>query len=337
MSTTTDNPDSTSEKWRATSKKYSEQWTQFKLTSLYADDLITLLHDDIQNASTILDIGCGTGIFAHAYLRAFPNGIPGQTIISSDISPSMIEQAQSTIGSKLATIQNQDDDEFATKFLFQLEDGSQLSGIADHSIDIVVSVYGVFLIPDQVNTLRSIQRVLKPQTGIFANAAWTKHDSIDSSFGGNLQEVFMGVGGMVQQMMTMANSDSSSSPSPATAVTGVPAALPAFLQWFEPTTIATNLKEQKYVNIQTYRMFHSMIGRNFNAMFEMCIHNPMIDAKNLSEEQLQTLKHTFFDLCQIPHGSIEEKESIIQNYDTNVPFTLWTASNLTIAYVVGIV
>ena len=320
-------------------KKYSEQYsTQFRLTALYADDMVSLIHDDIIKATTILDIGCGTGVFAQAYLRAFPQGIPGQTIICSDIAPSMIEQAQTSIEAQLASLTAATTTNCATQFQFQLEDGSQLSGIADHSIDIVVSVYGVFLIPDQVSTLQSIRRVLTPQTGIFANAAWTKHDAIDTSFGGNLQDVFMRISGMVKEMIASNNKSDSTNTTidqsdNGTSVVAPPTVPPAFLQWFEPSTIATNLQQQQYRNVKTYRMFHSMTFRNIHIMLQMCLDNPMIQATDLSEEQLVTLKDAFVDWCQIPYDNKEEKERLIQNHDQNVPFIFWSASNLIICQV----
>ncbi len=326
---TTPVEDSTTGQWKQTSKKYTEQWNQFRLTSLYADDLITFLHDDLTttrpNTTTILDIGCGPGVFAQAYIRAFPDGILGQTIISSDISPAMIEQAQESIEALTRNRTNH------TKFVCQVEDGSQLSGIADHSIDIVVSCYGVFLIPDQVGALQSIRRVLIPGTGIFANAAWTKHENIDTTFGGNLQDVFIQLSGMVKQMK-QSTSGTYTSSSANVEQSGPP---PAFVQWFEPATIEQNLTQQGYVKVQTYRMFHSMIGRSFNSMFTMFIENPMVAATSLPDEQLQTLKDAFFDWCQIPYDrqSQNDKERIIATEHAQ-PFTLWTAANLTISHVV---
>ena len=329
--------DSATDQWKQTSKKYTEQWTQFRLTSLYADDLITFLHDDListreannTTTTTILDIGCGPGVFAQAYIRAFPDGIPGHTIISSDISPAMIEQARESIEASTRHCTN-----YHTKFVCQVEDGSQLNGIADHSIDIVVSCYGVFLIPDQVATLQSIRRVLTPGTGIFANAAWTQHDGIDTTFGGNLQHVFMQLSGMVKQMKQSTGDNTSSSTTDVEQQSGPP---PSFVQWFEPATIEQNLTQQGYAKIQTYRMFHSMIGRSFNSMFTMFMEHPMVDATSLPDAQVQTLKDAFFDWCQIPSDRVDKEEIIAAAAAEHVqqqPFTLWTAANLTISHVV---
>jgi hypothetical protein len=158
---------------------------------------------------------------------------------------------------------------------------------------------------------------------------------------------------MVQQMKsttTTANAvDSTGSTDGSSSTTTVPPTPPAFLQWYDPNTIATKLSQQDFVNIRTYRLFHSMISRNFHLLLNMCLENPMMQATNLTEEQLHTLKYAFFELCQIPYRSKEEQDQIIMNHNypnnkdensstsngasTNVPFTLWTASNLSISHV----
>jgi ubiquinone/menaquinone biosynthesis C-methylase UbiE len=328
------NDSTMTDRWKATSKGYSEQMAQFKLSSLYASDLITFLQDHITSSSndnvlTILDIGCGTGAFVHAYMEHFSHGIPGHTIILSDVSPSMIQQAQASIEKKLASQNNLES--FATKLEYQLEDGTTLSGIADNSIDIVVSVYGVFLIPDQVGALQSIRRVLKPNTGIFANVAWTKHEGIDPSFGGNLQEIFFNLASKVKEMQVNQGTSSSSGCSGPTTGTST---IPSFMEWIVPSNIESKLSAQYFVNVQTYRMFHSIVSNNLHTMFDLCITNPMIHATDLSETQVMELKHTFFEAC-MPNrmNNADERKCIINDTGRNVPFSLWTASNLTISYV----
>ena len=174
------------DKWSKTADLYSNQAS--RLTELHGADLVTILKNDILKAKTILDIGGGTGAFAKAYIQQFPNGIPGQTLITTDLSPSMLEKAKQSInvGS-----------EFNTELIFQEEDGTKLDGIPDSSIDIVVSLFGVFLIPDQDATLTAIQRVLKKKnsndSGIFANGSWMFNISdyfSTKGFGVSLQDAF---------------------------------------------------------------------------------------------------------------------------------------------------
>jgi ubiquinone/menaquinone biosynthesis C-methylase UbiE len=132
-SSVTNQPD----QWSAQAKLYSNQAA--RLTELHGADLVTILKKDILQAKTILDVGCGTGAFAHAYMQQFPMGVPGQTLILSDLSEGMLEKAKETV------VPSSD---FQTKLVFQVEDGTKLDGIADDSIDLVVSLFGVFLIPD---------------------------------------------------------------------------------------------------------------------------------------------------------------------------------------------
>lgn len=112
--------------------------------------------------------------------------MPGQTLILTDLSPGMLDQARATIQPAAP--------DFATRIVFQQEDGTTLAGIANDSIDLVVSLFGVFLIPDQHATLQAIQRVLRPDDGgVFANASWMFHVSDDLSrqgFGVSLQDAF---------------------------------------------------------------------------------------------------------------------------------------------------
>ncbi len=79
---------------------------------------------------------------------------------------------------------------FQTQLVYQVEDRSELKGIEDDIIDVVVSIFGVFLIPDQGKTLATIRRVLRKPNGIIATAAWTSIDGCDhlqkEGFGTNL-------------------------------------------------------------------------------------------------------------------------------------------------------
>ena len=122
------------DKWSAQADLYSNQAS--RLTELHGADLVTILKDDILRAKTILDIGCGTGAFAKAYLQQFPKGVPGQTLILSDLSAGMLEKARETV---------KPGPDFTTKIVFQEEDGTKLEGIPDNSVDLAVSLFGVFL------------------------------------------------------------------------------------------------------------------------------------------------------------------------------------------------
>ncbi|CAB9527137.1 ubiE/COQ5 methyltransferase family [Seminavis robusta] len=171
------------DKWSEQADLYSDH--SARLTELHGADLVTLLKEDILKAKTILDIGCGTGAFAKAYLQQFPNGVPGQTLISSDHSEGMMLKAKETVVPP--------SESFQTKLVFQQEDGTKLEGISDGSVDMVVSLFGVFLIPDQAAACQAIQRVLKKEGGVVAIASWQFGLSdflADQGFGVSLQDAF---------------------------------------------------------------------------------------------------------------------------------------------------
>lgn len=73
-----------------------------------------------------MDVGCGTGAFAKAYMQQFPKRVPGQTLILSDLSEGMLEKAKETLVPSSG---------FQTKLVFQVEDRTKLEGIADNSVD----------------------------------------------------------------------------------------------------------------------------------------------------------------------------------------------------------
>lgn len=136
-----------------------------RFTPLHAADLISALTKHIRTAKTILDIACGSGAVGLAYLSLFPNGIAGQTVICTDFSPKMVEQARKRISS-------QKKEGCLTEFKFQVEDAKNMSGIADASVDVVLSVFGVFLISPKEEVLAEVKRVLKPGAA-FGMTAWT--------------------------------------------------------------------------------------------------------------------------------------------------------------------
>jgi ubiquinone/menaquinone biosynthesis C-methylase UbiE len=156
-----DEKNSAADAWSAQADLYANQ--AMRITELHAMDLVAVLTPHIIKSKTILEIGCGTGAFGRAYLQQFPKGVPGQKLILTDVASGMLEKAQASI---------QPPNDYATSISFQVQDGTQLKDIADDSIDLVVSSFGVFLIPDQEAALSEIRRILKPDNGIFGNASW---------------------------------------------------------------------------------------------------------------------------------------------------------------------
>jgi ubiquinone/menaquinone biosynthesis C-methylase UbiE len=283
------------DRWAATADVYSSQAA--RLTELHGADLIAIIKDDVLRAKTILDVGCGTGAFAKAYVQQFPRGVPGQKLILSDLSAGMLTKAKETL------IVPPD---FATAIVFQEEDGTQLEGITDESIDIVVSLFGVFLIPDQQATLKSIFRVLKKPNGFFANASWlfdiSQHLSKEG-YGVSIQDAFRIV---VETIHPEAETESH------------------LQMWSDPEKIKAMLSSQTaalpstFQSTQVYRAIHTSVW-NMEAFWDVLCKNPMSRLTDAEEADAKRAKAALISFLTI-HG-----------WEPGQPLMFSSASNLAIA------
>jgi len=300
MSSTTKG--TTEDTWADQATLYSHQAA--RLTELHGTDMVLLLGSDtLRHATTILDVGCGTGAFVHAYLQQYPQGIPGQTIISTDLSQGMLDKAQETIKPL---------PECQTKLVFQREDGTQLEGIATDSIDVVVSLFGVFLIPDRKATLNAIQRVLKPATGVFANASWMfgVSDSLAShGFGKSLQDVFA----LPDKIL---RPDSTS--------------MDQILQWSTSDQVQSLLQPYTKGYLKTYQSLHNFVGE-FDILWEMLGKNPMSAVNGASDEDAMRAKQALKEFLNIPNDDNDNAN----NTSHHNPLMLTTASILVVAHGFG--
>jgi ubiquinone/menaquinone biosynthesis C-methylase UbiE len=254
------------------------------------NDLVTLLKDDILSAKTILDVGCGTGAFAMAYLRQFPTGIPDQTLILSDLSAAMLEKAKEYI---------KPNGDFQTKILFQQEDGTKLEGIADDSVDIVVSLFGVFLIPDQEGACKAIRRVLKKPSCVVAIVSWqfgVLDNLAKQGFGVGLQDAFE---------KTMSPNVISTNGS--------------IKSWATEDGARRILSDNyKLDSVEVLCALHSTVWA-FDSLWTMMCKNPMSSLQDLSEAETEKVKDTLIDF--VTQGG---------TYSLERPMMFPTASNLCI-------
>ena len=89
--------------------------------------------------STVLEIGCGTGVFAERVCRA----LPSVRYLATDASRAMVESTR------------------ARGIPAEVADASALP-YADGSFDIVVAAWMLYHVPDLDTTLREVRRVLRP-------------------------------------------------------------------------------------------------------------------------------------------------------------------------------
>ena len=280
---------------------YSDHVTRF--TKPHAMDLMELIihpeDDRISTAQNILDIGCGTGIFALMYLQRFPHGIPGQTIYCTDLNPAMVQVTQRVVTEQLQQLQSQlpETNGCATKFVFQVADGTKLDMFPDHMFDLIVSVFGLFLIPDRTTALQEVRRVLQVG-GTLAMTAWTTTGSNEAlrsaGFGANLHEA-MSLMRLPNATTTTTTSKMASTTSPTasstttttteptttstdTTTTKVPPPPlaqppqsflpPHIIDWFEPQHVKEMLMEHSmFQNVVVHRVIHSVGVPNVERMW----------------------------------------------------------------------
>lgn len=153
--------------WDTVAETYASTVTSF--TTLHATDMLEAIKPTLLKPSTetVLDIGCGGGAFAIGYLRTFPKGITGQTVICSDMGEKMVEQTRQKVTASLP-------DGYATRFEFRVLDALDLSPIAAGSVQAVVSAFCLFLIPDRAKAFQQVVRVLDAsKPSVLATTAWT--------------------------------------------------------------------------------------------------------------------------------------------------------------------
>ncbi|GKY91852.1 hypothetical protein MPSEU_000156800 [Mayamaea pseudoterrestris] len=152
-------------------------------TCLFARDLVAgSLYSSIASAKTILDIGCGPGVFCLAYMQHFPEGIEGQTLICSDISKGMVNKAKQVLTAKLPA-------NFKTRILYQVEDSTKLAGVEDESVCVVVSNFGVLQMQHCMQAIRVVHRVLVPG-GCFGFTSWSDPQWVPMQFGPSLRSAY---------------------------------------------------------------------------------------------------------------------------------------------------
>lgn len=123
----------------------------------YAVDLAARLEP--AEGSRVLELGCGTGVVTEHLHQRVTNG---STIVATDLSESMVRQAQACRGHLANTT-------------FQVCDATDLP-FDDHSVDAVVCQFGFMFFPDKPKAFGEAFRVLKPDGQLLLNV-WGKREA----------------------------------------------------------------------------------------------------------------------------------------------------------------
>lgn len=131
--------------WDAVAANYEEYAEPH--TRLFAEDVLAALGD--VRGKRVLDVATGTGAFA---LLAADTGAD---LLATDLSPAMVARVAARLGGRGDA---------------KAMDGQALD-LADASVDVGASVFGVILFPDPMQGLRELHRVIRPG-GTVAIGAW---------------------------------------------------------------------------------------------------------------------------------------------------------------------
>src|SRR4249920_2875377 len=106
----------------------------------------------------VLDLGCGDGT------TALPEARRGAEVLGIDIARNLVEA-----GTRRAQAEG------LTNAHFQQGDATNLSGLADHSFDLVVSVFGAMFAPKPFDVAKEMVRVTRPG-GRIVMGNWIPND-----------------------------------------------------------------------------------------------------------------------------------------------------------------
>jgi ubiquinone/menaquinone biosynthesis C-methylase UbiE len=130
-------------------------------------------------ATSVLDVGTGTGTLAIEVLRRWPQ----VTVTAIDASGGMVEAARAEAARHRGTKQRD-------RLDLRVALADDL-GLADSSIDVAVSSFVLQLVPNRARALREVRRVLRPG-GVFSWVSWLAHSdpwAPDSDFDAALVDV----------------------------------------------------------------------------------------------------------------------------------------------------
>lgn len=273
-----------SENWDSASLEYARNANPF--STLYAFDLLTALLPVLtSNAECkILDVGCGAGSLALAYLRHFPEGIDGHIFMCTDLSGGMIEQARREVDAVKT-------ESCKTKFEYAVENGTTLEGVADDSVDIVVSAFAIFMIPDTKAVLEQVCRVLRPG-GMFGMTAWTGVPPLGPGFGLNFEEVMMASMGFLASQEKAKSEDEEDMAGP-------------WDQWRDGEKGTVALCNAGFENVKVWKSMHTASFTDASKIWKMMVTSPMTDVSMFSEEELES-RFNMFKASLLSKAGIDE-------------------------------
>ena len=136
-------------------REYATHAAQGSYNALYDRPAVLRLAEPV-TGRTVLDAGCGPGLYAAEFLRR------GGLVIGFDQSPTLIELARQRVG------------DAATLRVHDLN--QPLDWVGDDSIDLVVLALALNYVDDRVTLLREFHRVLRPAGAVIISTTHPLYD-----------------------------------------------------------------------------------------------------------------------------------------------------------------
>ncbi|POM73827.1 Ubiquinone biosynthesis methyltransferase [Phytophthora palmivora] len=170
----------TNAKWSAHAKAYSSVFSS--LTARWAVDSLQIAHHEIlqklqqheeKSATTpfhFFDVGCGPGVLSFEFARRYLTSPTEIRVTASDLSDGMLQQVKDLMKDD-STLSP-----FAPKFTTLQSDGMVLEEVADASVDVIGSNFGLGIFPNRTKGWTTAHRVLK-EDGLLIITAWSDKSS----------------------------------------------------------------------------------------------------------------------------------------------------------------
>ncbi|TMW55075.1 hypothetical protein Poli38472_013837 [Pythium oligandrum] len=247
---------------------------------------------------TVVDVGCGLGAMTLAFAERFlasaeEKAVAPVRIVASDIWPDMLTHLEQRIESPRY-------ERFAKQIETTVMDGQTLEPLADGSVDVLMSSFGMTIFPDQDKTWSSAHRVLK-KGGVLVATAWAVESDNVRWF---------------DALATAAHEVSTAS---AVADGSEPPALdlPSTKLATDSNKLPTRLEKLGFSEVIAYKTSHSSVVPSGDELMDAMLQNPGVAAylKVLGEERFRGV---MLDLIKDSYNSVFSGETVSSNEKRNL-------------------
>eukprot|EP00644_Phytophthora_capsici_P001511 jgi/Phyca11/104806/e_gw1.10.266.1 len=258
----------TNDKWSAHAKTYSSVFST--LTARWAVDSLQIAQHEIlrklqqheakssPTAFHFLDVGCGPGVLSFEFARRFLTAPTEICITASDLSDGMLQQLNDTLKADSTLTP------FAPKFTTLQCDGMELEPLADASVDMIGSNFGLAIFPNRSKGWKTAHRVLK-EDGLLLVTTWSKK-SPQMTWFDKITDKFNAAEGE-----------------------GEPLEHPSLTVGTDEEKVLKELQAVGFKDVQVYRTTHTIVFDDPNAMVQANMNNPVCTKflERLTKEQLE--------------------------------------------------